>query len=282
MPRPTLRVPRTTWRASGFSPGERAIPEETAIAFTFNTASYAVMMGTPQNLEDFAFGFSLTEGVVSSIDAIESLDVVEEDVGIELRIWLKAPQAAEFVGRRRKMAGPTGCGLCGIETLIEAMRPPPKVREGLVVTANQIMSAIESLFPLQELNHETRAVHGAGFWDPIRGLCAVREDVGRHNALDKLAGAMVRADTTAEQGIVLLTSRVSVEMVQKSAAIGAPIIVAVSAPTALAMRMADAAGITLVAIARKDGFEVFTHPHRVNGAAVVAAPSPSAVARRIP
>jgi FdhD protein len=262
---PVVRVRRSSWRACGEVRSERAIPEETAVAFTFNTASYAVMMATPQDLEDFAVGFSLTEGVISSSDAIESVEIVENDVGIELRIWLKAPNAAEFMGRRRKMAGPTGCGLCGIESLEEAMRPPPEVQEGLVFTPDQIMTAIDSLFPLQVLNHETRAVHAAGFWNPPRGLVAVREDVGRHNALDKLAGALVRENVTAQQGIVVLTSRVSVEMVQKSAAIGAPTIVAVSAPTALAVRMADAAGMTLVAIARKDGFEVFTHPHRVHG-----------------
>jgi len=202
--------------------------------------------------------------VVSSADAIESIEIAEtEDVGIELRVWLKAPHAAEFLGRRRKIAGPTGCGLCGIESLTEATRPPPRVNAGSDFTPEQIMQAIESVFPAQVLNHETRAVHAAGFWEPARGLVALREDVGRHNALDKLAGALARASVSSNTGIVVLTSRVSVEMVQKSAAIGAPVIVAVSAPTALAVRMANAAGMTLVAIARKDGFEVFTNPHRI-------------------
>lgn len=264
MASPIVRAPRSIWRADGETRSERPIPEETAIAFTFNTASYAVMMATPQDLEDFAFGFTLTEGVVSSADAIESIEIAEtEDVGIELRVWLKAPHAAEFLGRRRKIAGPTGCGLCGIESLTEAMRPPPRVNAGSNFTPEQIMQAIESVFPAQVLNHETRAVHAAGFWEPARGLVTLREDVGRHNALDKLAGALARAPASSSAGIVVLTSRVSVEMVQKSAAIGAPVIVAVSAPTALAVRMANAAGVTLVAIARKDGFEVFTHPHRI-------------------
>ena len=270
MARPVVRVRRSIWRDGSEVHGDRAIPEETAVAFTFNTASYAVMMATPQDLEDFAVGFALTEGVISSIEAIEGIDIVDEEVGIELRVWLKAPHAVEFLGRRRKMAGPTGCGLCGVESLAEAMRPPPAVGEGLVFTPSQIMSAVDSLFPLQVLNHETRAVHAAGFWDPERGLVAVREDVGRHNALDKLAGALARDNSTARQGLVVLTSRVSIEMVQKSAAIGAPIIAAVSAPTALAVRMADDCGMTLVAIARKDGFEVFTHPHRVTGKQVTA------------
>jgi len=263
--RPVVRVSRSIWRASGSAESERAIPEETAVAFAYNTASYAVMMATPQDLEDFAIGFSLTEGVIPSIDAIDSIDIVEEEIGVELRIWLKAPEAAEFLGRRRKMAGPTGCGLCGVESLVEAVRPPPAVGEGRAFTPDQIMTAVDSLLPLQALNRETRAVHAAGFWEPERGLVAIREDVGRHNALDKLAGALAKEGATARSGLVVLTSRVSIEMVQKSAAIGAPVIVAVSAPTALAVRMAEACGMTLVAIARKDGCEVFTHPRRVKG-----------------
>jgi FdhD protein len=262
---PVIRVLRSIWRGSGTTEGERAIPEETAIAFTYNTASYAVMMATPQDLEDFAVGFSLTEGVISSLDAIESIDIVEEAMGVELRIWLKAPEAAEFLGRRRKIAGPTGCGLCGVESLTEAMRPPPKVGEGRVLAPGDLMSAVDAVLPLQVLNQETRAVHAAGFWQPERGLLALREDVGRHNALDKLAGALARGGVSARDGVIVLTSRVSIEMIQKSAAIGAPIVVAVSAPTALAVRMADSCGMTLAAIARKDGFEVFTHPRRIKG-----------------
>lgn len=270
MIKPLVRVPCSVWRVDsaslGMTAGTRAIPEETAIAFTFNTASYAVMMATPQDLQDFAIGFALTEGVVPSLEAIDTVEVVEEDAGIELRVWLKAKDAVEFLGRRRKLAGPTGCGLCGVESLIEAMRPPPNVGEGQVLTPEQIMTAVSSLAAHQELNRETRAVHAAGFWEPARGLIAVREDVGRHNALDKLAGARARDSGTAAQGVVVLTSRVSIEMVQKSAMIGAPIVVAVSAPTALAVRMAEACGLTLAAVARKDGFEVFTHPHRIAGA----------------
>jgi FdhD protein len=263
MPPPVTRVVRSAWHRQGVTGGDRIIPEETPVAFTYNGGTHAVMMATPQDFEDFATGFSLTEGIVARREDILQFDVVEQAAGIELRMWLSEPNAAAMSERRRHLAGPTGCGLCGIDSLDEAVRQVAPVGEGRAFAPADIMRALEALAPRQELNLQTRAVHAAAFWRPDAGLVAVREDVGRHNALDKLCGALARAGTSAEGGMILLTSRVSVEMVQKAAAIGAPLIVAVSAPTALALRTAEAANITLVAIARSDGFEIFTHPRRI-------------------
>jgi FdhD protein len=263
MHEPVRNVPRKIWRQSGASAGVRAVPEETALAITYNGGTYAVMMGTPQDLQDFAIGFSLSEGVVKSAGEILSFESVEFDDGVELRMWLESDKAEGISARRRQIAGPTGCGLCGIDSISEAVKPAAIVGPGRAFSPEQIMAAMATLAPLQAINIETRAVHAAAFWTPARGIVALREDVGRHNALDKLAGHLAREKVDTREGMVLLTSRVSVEMVQKTAAIGAPVMVSVSAPTALAIRMAEAAHITLVAIARADGFEVFTHPHRV-------------------
>jgi FdhD protein len=260
---PLTSVACRSWRAHGAAAGERVIPEETAVAFTYNGGTYAVMMATPQDLADFAVGFTLTEGIVSSPEEIHRLDIVEEEIGIELRMWLADPPADALNERRRHMAGPTGCGLCGIESLAEAMRPNPRVRDGLTAMPTDILRALDALASRQELNRQSRAMHAAAFWQKDAGLIAVREDVGRHNALDKLGGALARDGVAAHAGVVVLTSRVSVEMVQKTAQLGAPVIVAMSAPTALAVRTAQAAGITLAAIARGDGFEIFTHRHRI-------------------
>jgi FdhD protein len=263
MREPTATVACSIWRRHGATDGTRIIPEETAIAFTYEGGSYAVMMATPQNLEDFAVGFTVTEGLAASPADIRQLDIVEHAAGIELRMWLTEPRAAALSERRRHLAGPTGCGLCGIESLDEAVRTPQRVRQGDTFTPAEIMRALEALAPRQELNRQTRAVHAAAFWQSGSGLLAVREDVGRHNALDKLVGALTRDRVPGHSGMVLLTSRVSVEMVQKTAAVGSPLLVAVSAPTALALRTAETAGITLVAVARGDGFEIFTHPQRI-------------------
>ena len=266
---PIRKTPRQVWRNDRLGAGTRLIPEETAIALTYNGGTYAVMMGTPQDLADFAVGFSLDEGIIRSPSDIETLDIVELDDGIELRMWLSADKAALLGERRRHIAGPTGCGICGIESIAEAVRPAAIVPRGRSFAPREIMAAMASIGPLQTINIETRAVHAAAFWTPARGAVALREDVGRHNALDKLAGALARDNVDEREGMVLLTSRVSVEMVQKTAAIGAPLMVAVSAPTALAVRTAEAAGITLAAIARSDGFEIFTHPERISADTVI-------------
>ncbi len=262
--RPLADVTTALWRDGRVSAGARAIAEERAIAFTYNGGGYAVMMATPQDLDDFACGFSLAEGIVSSRDEIERIEIVEDSLGIELRLWLGEARANALGERRRRLAGPTGCGLCGIESLDEAMRPPRTVASTAQFRPADIMAARDALESAQALNRATHAVHAAAFWSPAQGLVAVREDVGRHNALDKLAGALARLRTDAGNGFILLTSRVSVEMIQKSAVIGAPMVVAVSAPTTLAVEMAEAAGITLVGVARHDGFEVFTHPDRIS------------------
>jgi len=263
LPLPSRPVATLAFRDGAAEERVRVAPEETALALTYEGGSYAVMMGTPSDLEDFAIGFSLNEGIISKPADIASFEVVTHSEGVELRMWLGPVEGDALKRRRRQKAGPVGCGLCGIESLGEAVAPPKPVTSDLQVDAATVHAAIDALSGAQVLNRETRAVHAAGFFIPGQGLIAVREDVGRHNALDKLAGALARMDVPGSSGLVAVTSRLSVEMVQKAAVIGSPILVAVSAPTALAIRMAEAGGITLAGIVRGDGFEVFTHAQRI-------------------
>lgn len=241
----------------------RMVAEEKGVALTYNGSTYAVMMATPADLEDFGIGFSLTEGIVERPNQVDGVELVESDLGMEVRMWLDPRRAKYLVARRRAIAGPVGCGLCGIESLEAARATPRRVDTQTRFYARDLLDAMRVLPPLQRLNQKTRAVHAAAFWSASIGIGSVREDVGRHNALDKLAGALVRQDVPRASGAILLTSRVSVEMVQKTAMIGASVLVAVSAPTTLAIETADKAGITLVAVAREDGYEVFTHPDRI-------------------
>jgi FdhD protein len=272
---PVIAAVRAAVSAGGLALGERVLPEETAVAFTYDGGTYAVMMATPQDLPELALGFSLTEGIIAAPEEIIELAIIEHAIGVELRMRLSAPRRAALEARRRHMAGPTGCGLCGIESLEEALRPVARVGEGEAVAREEIMQALAALGPRQLLNLKTRAVHAAAFWQTGRGLVALREDVGRHNALDKLGGALAATGEAMPRGMVLLTSRVSVEMVQKTAALGVPVMVAVSAATALAVRTAEEANITLIAVARSDGFEIFTHPRRVATGGLQSAPRPT-------
>lgn len=254
----------TAYHSNTASPAARTLPEETPVAFTYNRSTHAVMLATPADLEDFAIGFSLTEGIIHRPAEIEDFNIVPADAGVELRMWLTAGRIDQLTVRQRRLAGPSGCGLCGLESLADAIRRPPRVAADPRFHPMTITTAIAALPAAQQLNQQTHAVHAAGFWHPVRGMIALREDIGRHNALDKLAGSLARANVRCSDGVLLLSSRISVELVQKAAMIGTPVVVAVSAPTALALRVADAAGVTLIGIARRDEFEVFTHPTRIS------------------
>lgn len=260
---PIVRVPVVRVRAAGGVAAERKVPEEVPVALVYDGTTHAVMLATPADLEDFAVGFSLSEGKVSTAADIAELEIVTHGGGVEARMWLAPAAGAAVVSRRRAMLGPTGCGLCGIDSLEAALPPVRAVPEGPRVTAAQVSAAVAAMRPAQIWNREAHALHAAGFWTPADGLVAIREDIGRHNALDKLVGRLARSGRSAGDGILVLTSRVSVELVQKAATLGAPVLVAVSAPTALALRTAAEAGITVVGVARDDGFEVFTGPERV-------------------
>ncbi len=261
---PVISLPRVSVAKGASATSERVVPEETPIAFTYNGSSHAVMMASPTDLEDFALGFSLSEGVIAAPDDLISTEIVGHKTGCEIRMWLSESCSQSYQMRRRALVGPVGCGLCGVETLAEAGRPVPLVTGELRVSPRAIAQAMKDLSEAQRLNREARAIHAAAFWRPGQGIFAIREDVGRHNALDKLAGALASLSEPCGDGAVLLTSRVSIEMVQKTARMGALLLVAISAPTALAVRAAESCGITLLGIARGDSFEVFTHPHRVD------------------
>jgi FdhD protein len=261
--KPSQPLPRLTYTAGRFAPSTREIAEEVPVALTYRGSTQAVMMASPSDLEDFAYGFTLNEGIVARPEDILSVTREESGGGIDLQIELAGDHQQALAARRRAMAGPVGCGLCGIESIEQALAPARKVSSDISLAPHAVAEVVEALSAKQPLFAATRAVHAAGFFLPGKGLMLVREDVGRHNALDKLCGAMARAGLDGSRGAVVLTSRVSVEMVQKTAMAGCGILIAISAPSTLAIRMAEAAGITLVALARDKDFEVFTHVGRI-------------------
>ncbi|MBV2143183.1 formate dehydrogenase accessory sulfurtransferase FdhD [Falsochrobactrum sp. TDYN1] len=261
----TSRVaPHLVHRGAGFQDDQRNVPEEVAVAMSYNGTTHAVMMATPADLEDFGVGFSLTEGIITNVSEIEELNIEAYEKGIDVQIRLAEQPNERLAARRRFMAGPVGCGLCGIDSIDQALRPLTALAmDAVSFDARSIVAAMDALGKAQQLNSQTRAVHGAGFYVSGEGLFAAREDVGRHNALDKLIGALARADMSAEDGLVTITSRVSVEMVQKAVILGVPVLAAISAPTALAIRTAEEANLTLVALVRGDEFNIYTHPERI-------------------
>ncbi len=237
---------------------------EAPVALVCNGATLGVMMASPDDIEDFALGFAITEGVIRDIAELRDVEIVDHPNGIEARLWLTPAASARATERQRALVGPVGCGLCGIDSLGKVERPLPRlVRSGLRLTLDEACAAPDLLRAYQPEHDRTRGCHAAGFLQPGGGITLVREDVGRHNALDKLAGALVRDGIDPASGAVVLTSRVSTELVQKAVTLGAPAVIAVSAATDYAVRLAMAADLTLVARVRTRRCEILSAPHRV-------------------
>jgi FdhD protein len=239
------------------------VAEEMPVALVYHDVPHVVMLATPADLEDYAVGFTLSEGLVARADEIRGVEVAAGAASIDVKITVAWERFTQLLQRRRNLAGRTGCGLCGAERAEDAIREPAQVPEGVSITAAELHAAIAELGTRQPINARTGSVHAAAWVVPGRGIVLVREDVGRHNALDKTIGALVRGGGDCAGGYMLITSRASYEMVQKCATVGISLLVALSAPTAFAVRLAQRCGLTLVAFARADQHVVYAHPQRL-------------------
>jgi FdhD protein len=248
----------------GLPPYVDTIAEEVPVAFAYNGITHTVMLATPADLPDFALGFSLTEGIVTQRSEVYDIEFEESELGITLQLEISAAAFAKLKERRRSLAGRTGCGLCGAESLAQVMRALPPVAPGVIFNIESLYAGMRHLPSQQTLQQSTGAVHAACRVDAHGGISRVREDIGRHNALDKTLGALA-ADDAPASGALLITSRASFEMVQKAAAQQYSILAAVSAPTAAAVRLADKLNVTLVGFLRGNHCTLYTHPERLQG-----------------
>lgn len=258
---PACQVMR--WDRNGLHAATETVVEEVPVALVYNGISHAVLLASPQDLDDFALGFSLTEGILSSPGQLYGIDAVAAPEGIELHLHIAGEAMQALKLRRRNMAGRTGCGLCGTESLRALARCPARVPAGGALRASALHAAMSAMQDRQALHQATGAVHGAGWaaWDG--GLQLVREDVGRHNALDKLIGAVTVRGMDPGSGFVVVTSRASYEMVQKVALARMRLIAAISAPTAMAVRLAQESGVTLAGFVRPGRHVLYAHPERM-------------------
>jgi FdhD protein/phenylacetyl-CoA:acceptor oxidoreductase accessory protein len=252
------------WVGGIATQSDETVAEEVPVALVYNGISHAVMLATPLDLEDFAIGFSLSECIVGRAGEIHDLDIVERDNGIEVHMQLSAERAHVLKQHRRTLAGRTGCGLCGSESLDQLAKRVTTVQSSAIVNTGALPRALAALQEMQHLFHLTGAVHAAAWCDFNGGVDLVREDVGRHNALDKLIGSLASQRKPFDSGFVLMTSRASYEIVQKAAAVGIAVVAAVSAPTGMAVRVAVDSGVTLIGFARGERHCVYSHPERVH------------------
>ena len=252
-----------SWRGASHARKEDYVAEEVPVVLVYNNQPHVVMLATPLNLEDFGLGFSLTEAILQYPAEMLSVRVVQRAKGIEVRMRIPELRFDELQGKGRHMTGRTGCGLCGATTLEQAIRQPHPVGRGVSLDAGQMMAALDEMQQQQALNQLTGSVHAAAWLKPDQGIVPIREDIGRHNALDKLIGALARTGQAFDEGCLLVTSRASYEMVQKAVSVGITVMAAISAPTALAIKLAQECGLTLVGFARNDQHVIYTHPQRI-------------------
>jgi FdhD protein len=242
--------------------GPDCVAEEVPVALEFNGVSHAVMMATPADLEDFAYGFAMTEGIVDAASQIHDCEWSSSEHGYTVQLTIAAHCFARLREKRRSLTGRTGCGLCGTESLVHAVRHPQALQEGPSFDAQAIAKAMDSLREHQRLLAVTGATHAAAWCSAAGHIALIREDVGRHNALDKLVGALIRSGQPASAGFIAITSRASYEMVQKTATIGVTLLAAVSGVTGLAVDVAHNAGIALLGFARGGDVCIYSHPER--------------------
>jgi formate dehydrogenase accessory protein FdhD len=259
----SAEVPVERWTRGASSHTTDLVAEEMPVALVYHDVPHVVMLATPADLEDYAIGFTLSEGLVVRADEIRGVEVVQGEASADVKITVAWERFTQLLQRRRNLAGRTGCGLCGAETAEDAIRECAPVPAGVSITAAELHATLAQLPERQLINTRTGSVHAAAWVVPGAGIQVVREDVGRHNALDKTIGALTRAGADFATGYMLITSRASYEMVQKCATVGIALLVALSAPTAFAVRLAQRSGLTLVAFARADKHVVYAHPHRV-------------------
>ncbi|GGZ11484.1 formate dehydrogenase accessory sulfurtransferase FdhD [Novosphingobium colocasiae] len=244
----------------------RAVAVEAPVALEFNGIGYAVMMASPHDLEDYACGFALSEGLVGAVDEIGEIIVHEAPGGWIVRVGLPHERMEPVIARARSRVSESSCGLCGMDSIEQVLRPLPAIRARIATSREAIARALADLSDHQPLGRETGAMHAAAFCTPDGAILAVAEDVGRHNALDRLIGTLARRRMDPTQGFLLLSARCSFELVEKAVRAGCPLLVTISAPTTLAVDRARQAGLALVALARSDSALVFTDPANVLGA----------------
>lgn len=259
----TRWLQRAVWRGDEMLAEADCLIEEQPLALSYNGISHAVMLATPRDLEDFALGFSLAEGIIETPEDFYDYQLQPQDEGLVLEMEIAQRCFQQLKGRRRTLMGPSGCGLCGQERLQHLHPTLPKVPSGLQISAAQISRLMAQLAAHQNLRQATGGCHAAAWVHPDGEPFIVREDVGRHNALDKALGAVLNAGLVLSQGLVFMTSRASLELVHKCARAGIGLLVARGAPTALAVETARQFGITLVGFARQQSFNLYSGPERI-------------------